>query len=159
MKIRTYPLLFTDCQNSVGKYFLDGGGRAIPPPRVAEDPQTPGLNRVNTEFGLPTRVFVFPVVQWQLNPINLNQGSQLEVNLSPTFIKRIKLSFNIWETSKATITCKWRKCGLPFGVLPYWGGSFLIWETNSSLYQVIVNFMPNLVLLSFPCFYKDVQQK
>ena len=33
-------------------------------------------------------------------------GSQLEVNLSPTFIKRIKLSFNIWETSKATITCK-----------------------------------------------------
>ena len=112
MKIRTYPLLFTDCQNSVGKYFLDGGGRAIPPPRVAEDPQTPGLNRVNTEFGLPTRVFVFPVVQWQLNPINLNQGSQLEVNLSPTFIKRIKLSFNILETSKATITCKWKKMWL-----------------------------------------------
>ena len=37
MKIRAYPLLFTDCRNSVGKYFLDG---------VVEDPQTPGLNRV-----------------------------------------------------------------------------------------------------------------
>ena len=30
MKIVTNPMLFTDCQNSVGKYFLDGGGGAIP---------------------------------------------------------------------------------------------------------------------------------
>ena len=46
MKIRTYPLLFTDCQNSVGKYFLDGGG-FCPPPRLWKDPQTPGPDRVN----------------------------------------------------------------------------------------------------------------
>ena len=41
MKIRTYPLIFNDCQNSVRKYFLDID------PRVVEDPQTPGWNRVN----------------------------------------------------------------------------------------------------------------
>ena len=48
MKIRTYPMLFTDCQNSVGKYFLDGGGGNFAPlPRSGKDPQTPGPDRVN----------------------------------------------------------------------------------------------------------------
>ena len=32
MKIVTNPMLFTDCQNSVGKYFFDGGGNFAPPP-------------------------------------------------------------------------------------------------------------------------------
>ena len=30
-KISTYPMLFTNCQNSVGKCFLDGGGKFSPP--------------------------------------------------------------------------------------------------------------------------------
>ena len=45
MKIRTYPLLFTDCQNSVGKYFWMGVGQFLPP-RVVEDPQNPGLLKI-----------------------------------------------------------------------------------------------------------------
>ena len=45
MKIRTYPMLFTDCRNSVGKYFLDGEGN-FALPRLWKDPQTPGPDRV-----------------------------------------------------------------------------------------------------------------
>ena len=48
MKIRAYPLLFIDCQNSVGKYFLDGEGN-FALPRLWKDPQTPGPDRVDTE--------------------------------------------------------------------------------------------------------------
>ena len=50
MKIRTYPMLFTDCRNSVGKYFLHG-----PPPRSRKDPQTPGPDWGNVKLRFSDR--------------------------------------------------------------------------------------------------------